>query len=76
MQILENTRNPSQRITVGEVQAALVQTCNAWDDWVSDTRHHYDPMKPHAFQDDSGIELERVRAVGSGLGRNLWPTMF
>ena len=55
MQILENTGKLSQRLTGTNVQAALVQTCNAWDDWVSDTRNHYNPMKPHAFQDDSGI---------------------
>lgn len=60
LQILENTQNLSTRLTTDRVagrviQAGIVDTCNAWGDWVSDPRNHYDPHRPDAFQDDSGV---------------------
>ena len=57
MQILENTKILADRIitTKPDVQAHIIDTCNAWNDWVGDVRNHYDPDHPRAFQDDSGI---------------------
>lgn len=57
MQILENTKILADRIANSKpnLQARIVDTCNAWNDWVGDVRNHYDPDHPRAFQDDSGI---------------------
>ena len=53
LQILENKAVLAERLKLA--RPALVDTCNAWHDWVGDTRNHYDPNQPHAFQDDSGV---------------------
>ena len=59
MQILENTDNLAKRLSGGgklpNKQIGIIDTCNAWSDWVEDFRNHYDPHHPNAFQDDSGI---------------------
>lgn len=55
MQILENKKEIMKRLGGDKKKSMLVNTCEAWNDWVSDTRNHYNPRKPNAFQDDSGI---------------------
>lgn len=56
MQILENKDALADRLGKDKKKRPmLVNTCEAWNDWVSDTRNHYNPRKPNAFQDDSGI---------------------
>ena len=54
MQIVENAADVAKRLNKGPL-VPLVETCNQWDDWVSDARNHYNPIKPLDFQDDSGV---------------------
>ncbi|KAI9658733.1 MAG: hypothetical protein M1821_002293 [Bathelium mastoideum] len=56
MQILENTQKLTARLSENSTtRPSIVDTCSSWEDWVGDVTNHYDPKRPDALQDDSGI---------------------